>query len=196
VTHAATHRSSGSHPQDGAGDRRTPERLPRVKHHHLARRAASRLPDLSADIVGAGARIATARDSSTAGACCRRASGHFRRGKRYGTLLIDLERQCRVDVLPDRTADSLAHWLQVHPGVEIISRDRGGAYAEGARQGTHYEPYLRERWSAGCQNAQQLWARDPRARLRWLSLPGAAHALPDGGPNPANQAGRAGGWNR
>jgi transposase len=59
----------------------------------------------------------------------------FRRGKRYGTLLIDLERQCRVDVLPDRTADSLAHWLQVHPGVEIISRDRGGAYAEGARQG-------------------------------------------------------------
>lgn len=59
----------------------------------------------------------------------------FRRGKVYGTILVDLERRRPVDLLPDRTAASVADWLRRHPGVEIASRDRGGAYAEGIRAG-------------------------------------------------------------
>jgi transposase len=58
----------------------------------------------------------------------------FRRGTRYGTVLVDLERHALVDILPDRSADGFARWLGEHPGVEIVSRDRGGEYAEAARK--------------------------------------------------------------
>jgi transposase len=59
----------------------------------------------------------------------------FRKGHRYGTILYDLETHQPVDLLPERTAESLAAWLKVHPGVEILSRDRASVYSEGARLG-------------------------------------------------------------
>lgn len=59
----------------------------------------------------------------------------FRRGRIYGTFLVNRERHCPIDLVPGRTAQTVVDWLRQHPGVEIVSRDRGGAYAEGIRQG-------------------------------------------------------------
>jgi transposase len=59
----------------------------------------------------------------------------WKRGRSYGTILVDLERHRVADLLPDRSADAVAAWFTSHPGVEVVSRDRGGLYAEGTRRG-------------------------------------------------------------
>ena len=59
----------------------------------------------------------------------------WRKGRNYRTIIVDLERREVVDVLSERSAAGTDHWLSQHPGVEIVSRDRCGLYAQGAREG-------------------------------------------------------------
>ncbi|MFE6070075.1 ISL3 family transposase [Streptomyces sp. NPDC056525] len=95
----------------------------------------------------------------------------IRRGKTYSTVLTNVEDHRVVDVLPTREAGPLAAWLIRHPGVEIICRDRAGAYAEGARLRTTGDgafELLQAPWT--CSQARQTWP----VIARLLRLPGDA----------------------
>ncbi len=59
----------------------------------------------------------------------------FRRGRKFGTLLVNLASHTVLDLLPDRNAESAATWMREHPEIEVVSRDRGGEYASAAVAG-------------------------------------------------------------
>ena len=70
----------------------------------------------------------------------------YRRGQRYGTLICDLKHHRLVDVLPDRSVSTVANWLKAHPTIQVVSRDRAGAYADAIRQGLPSAIQVADRW--------------------------------------------------
>lgn len=52
----------------------------------------------------------------------------FRRGRRFGTLLVGLERHQILDLLPDRTSATAAAWMRASPG------DQAGEPGPGRRR--------------------------------------------------------------
>jgi transposase len=96
-----------------------------------------------------------------------------RKGQTYGSILVDLERHQVIDVLPERTAATIATWLHAHPGVAIVSRDRAEAYAEGVALGTPHAIHVADRWHVlkNLGDALEEVLQQHRARIKQVFVP-------------------------
>ncbi|HEY8285467.1 MAG TPA: ISL3 family transposase [Chloroflexota bacterium] len=98
----------------------------------------------------------------------------LRRRHRYGTGIADLEKHKIVDLLPDRTATTLATWLRQYPCIEVVSRDRSPEYARGISEGAPQAVQVVDRWHV-LRNVREVGERLLDAhRAQWQDI-----ALPD-----------------
>jgi transposase len=70
----------------------------------------------------------------------------WKRGLRYGTLICDLERDLPIDLLPNRTVETVSAWLQKHPKIKIVSRDGSQEYASAIKKGAPQARQVSDRW--------------------------------------------------
>src|SRR3954471_20324532 len=106
-----------------------------------------------------------------------------RKGRTYGTILVDLERHRVVDVLPDRSAATLVSWLRGHGGIRAIARDRSTEYARGIGLGAPRAVQVADRWHLPLNLRQMVerWLAGVHGRLRRLP------SIPSGEPGPARR---------
>jgi transposase len=99
----------------------------------------------------------------------------MRKGRTYGAIVADLERRRVVDLLADRTAETLARWLQQRPGIAVVARDRSTEYARGIALGAPEAVQVCDRWHllANMRQAVERWLHGAHARLRRLPVPSA-----------------------
>ena len=94
----------------------------------------------------------------------------LRKGRTYGSIVVDLERRRVLDLLPDRTAETLADWLRRQPQIAVVARDRSSEYARGILMGAPAAMQVADRWHVLVNMRQVLerWLAGAHARLRRL----------------------------
>ena len=106
----------------------------------------------------------------------------FKRGRKFGTILVDLSSHQVIDLLPERSAESAAQWLRSHPEIQYISRDRGKDYAQGATEGAPQAIQISDRFHL-MQNFVKAVEAEVERCYKHIQ-----HALsPDGGDQKAGQ---------
>lgn len=115
----------------------------------------------------------------------------WRRGRTFGTILVDLEAHRPVDLLADRAPDTVVAWLAAHPGTAIVARDRSEGYADGARRGAPAAIHVADRWhlldNLGAALERFLLNKQVALQAAAATL-AAAHAAEDDSLPPPRQS--------
>jgi transposase len=123
----------------------------------------------------------------------------WRKGHRYGSIVVDLERGCPIDVLADRKAETVAAWFKAHPEVSIVARDRAESYASGISEGAPDAIQAADRFhlfdnladtleEVFREYSRELDAINEARRLQDVTLPDGSLAVPVPPVQPAPAA--------
>lgn len=93
----------------------------------------------------------------------------YKRRRRYGTLIGDLETGKPLELVPDRTVQTVSTWLQEHPEIKIISRDRWSEYATAAQKGAPQAKQVADRWHLLHNLTESVSTLFPRIRAELKS---------------------------
>ncbi|MEL7509782.1 MAG: ISL3 family transposase [Cyanobacteria bacterium J06554_1] len=117
----------------------------------------------------------------------------FRKGQRYGTIIVDLEAHRPVALLGGRNAQTLADWLESYPSIEVLSRDRSKTYRQGMSQGAPQAIQVADRFHL-LQNLSEVLERYFRRQHKGLKIAELDYAQSIGAmlivparPNPSRQ---------
>ena len=91
----------------------------------------------------------------------------WKRGQHYGAIIVDLERKKPIALLPDRSQQTVAHWLKRHPTIKIVARDRSKEFAAAIKEALPHARHVVDRWHLAKNLTQHL---DKVVSARWKHL--------------------------
>jgi transposase len=111
----------------------------------------------------------------------------WRRGQRYGTMLVTLEDHHVIELLPERSAESVAAWLAQQPTILVICRDRRALYAEGIRRGAPAAVQVVDRFPLvkNLRDTLEAFLHNHRSALQAAAVATAQALTPPAGLAPA-----------